>query len=105
MAYYGHKNSKFHKYGKWFNVGYGGNQEHNCISLMTIILIDTLYITIYTSLPNLIQKKSVCRNGQEQKPKIIQKVRVLKHSCEHLQIKTSTWLKQPLPSPEAHTAL
>ena len=68
MAYYGHKNSNFHKYGKWFNVGYGGNQEHNCISLMTIILIDTLYITIYTSLPNLIQKR-VCAETAKSKTK------------------------------------
>ena len=47
------------------------------------------------------RKKGMCaETAKSKKPKIIQKVRVLKHSCEHLQIKTSTWFYS-LPHPEA----
>ena len=45
-------------------------------------------------------KKECVQKRPRAKPKIIQKVRVLKHSCEHLQIKTSTWFYS-LPHPEA----
>ena len=45
-------------------------------------------------------KKECVQKRPREKPKIIQKVRVLKHSCEHLQIKTSTWFYS-LPHPEA----
>ena len=59
----------------------------------------TLHYYIYKpSQPH--SKKECVQKRPRAKPKIIQKVRVLKHSCEHLQIKTSTWFYS-LPHSEA----
>ena len=66
---------------------------------MTIILIDSHSLLYIQAFPTSFKKECVQKRPRA-KPKIIQKVRVLKHSCEHLQIKTSTWFYS-LPHPEA----